>query len=72
MKNNEEKGIRISVSVGEIFDKITILQIKQNKVKVHWRRHIYTYNTFSAQYHRQESIHVCDKNKIQTEVKITL
>ena len=32
MKNNEEKGIRISVSVGEIFDKITILQIKQNKI----------------------------------------
>ena len=32
MKNNEEKGIRISVSVGEIFDKITILQIKQNIV----------------------------------------
>ena len=32
MKKNEEKGIRISVSVGEIFDKITILQIKQNKI----------------------------------------
>lgn len=32
MKNNEEKGIRISLSVGEIFDKITILQIKQNKI----------------------------------------
>jgi hypothetical protein len=32
MKNNEEKGIKISVSVGEIFDKITILQIKQNKI----------------------------------------